>query len=80
MICTALGVKFNIFRFFPMPLTMASGFFCFRIFLKRFFSVRLANSRWMCYKKENKYSLLLRIYVCFFGGASVWKERIYAVI
>ena len=36
MIYTALGVKFNIFRFFPVSLRMASGFFYFRIFPKDF--------------------------------------------
>lgn len=68
MIYTALGVKINIFRSFPVSLRMASGFFYFRIFPKDFSVFALPIAAGCVIKKENKYSLLLRIYVCFLGG------------
>ena len=79
MIYTALGVKFNIFRFFPMSLRMASGFFYFRIFPKRFFSVRLVNSSMMCYNKREQTFVIFKN-ICLLLEVGVWKERIYAVI
>lgn len=79
MIYTASGVKINIFGSFPVSLRMASGFFYFRIFPKRFFSVRLVNSSLMCYnKREQTFVIIKNIYLLL--GAGVWKERIYAVI
>lgn len=80
MIYTALGVKFNIFRFFPVSLRMVSGFFYFRIFPKRFFSVRLVNSSMMCYNKKREQIFVIVKNICLLLEVGVWKERIYAVI
>lgn len=64
----------------PMSLRMASGFFYFRIFPKRFFSVRLVNSSMMCYNKKGEQIFVIIKNICLPLEVGVWKERIYAVI
>ena len=79
MIYTALGVKFNIFRFFPGVIENGIGIFLFPDISKRFFGVRLVNSSLICYNKREQTFVTVKN-ICLILGVGVWKERIYAVI